>query len=328
MAITKKVKLYLVAISEDGNKYMVILEQAATDGHETKYDYKTMMVGEQELVAYLTKHPIGVNVEVKFNHLKGTTGDLSRYKMSAGGTRIILGELRDLDTYDLLGYRIASSDGKVTRQMLKVVLKYCANCTAAGKVPIANAQYVGPKDGKVAYLRSYVSSGFPVENIKIKKENPHAKPAEINKKENEKSIKKLTDMFTEEQIKELKDAKAAGVDIRIIGNNKLSAKQMNIIWTCEAAGLPGRKFADPSYSVENMEFMQTELETGGKIDFMLNPAYSAGQLFELSLGAEQGVDIALIANPKMKVTDMAKKREDLANKRWKSYKVIEGSLKA
>lgn len=135
-------------------------------------------------------------------------------------------------------------------------------------------------------------------------------------------------MFTEEQIKELKDAKAAGVDIRIIGNNKLSAKQMNIIWTCEAAGLPGRKFADPSYSVENMEFMQTELETGGKIDFMLNPAYSAGQLFELSLGAEQGVDIALIANPKMKVTDMAKKREDLANKRWKSYKVIEGSLKA
>lgn len=351
MSIAKKFnRLYIIGIVpgksksyEDATFRLILETEKVGDNQLSAFSYKSAVMTYKDLYAYLWKHTdIGANIDAgAAGKLKALQGDLSRYDISKNKVVVILGEIRNIKNRDeLLGYRVATADGKVTKKTVSDTLAYCLRVSAEGGIPIANAKFI-QSDTKKLHLKSYLSSGFNVEYILINRENVHSKPAEVNKdaKDNIKKFeaaekvgsvtdgkKKLSEIFTPAQIKELKDAKLAGVNLKYIANNKLSPEQMNVIWKCEAEKLPGRLFADPEYSIELMDFYSAELETGVDIRIMLNPAYTTEQLFELSLGYEQGVDISKYANPKNSVEVMRKKREDMANKIWTQYKVLEGTL--
>ena len=96
---------------------------------------------------------------------------------------------------------------------------------------------------------------------------------------------------------------------------------MRIIRECEEAGLPGRLFADPAYSVEAMEFLQTELMNGAEIRPLLNPRYSVEQMMEISVAYEQGLDTSEMDDPSLSHVAMAEIRVRLANGTWKTHEV-------
>lgn len=324
-------RMYVIGMQKNGTeenfKVLMEVEKVDADTKKSTFNYNSSIMKRNELMQYIHKHNgLAQNISlVGSTGLKGTQGGLDRYDVAKNKKVIvILGEVRNINKPDeLLGYRVATSDGKVERQLASNVIKYCVSVSQNNGVPIANAQFVRTKDKK-PFLRSYMASGFPVEYIAVNRQNTHSKKADINTKQATKAVNKLEELFSKEQIAELKQAKVSGVDIRVIANNKLSPKQMHIIWECEAESLPGRLFADPAYSLDSMEFFRAELETGADISHMLNPKYSTGQLFELSLGYEQGVDISKYANPKNSVEVMRKTRESMANKVWKEFKIHTG----
>lgn len=310
--------------------FLVLLEEEVENNGVQQFRYKRFKVTEPELVNFCMKNKgLCVNFTTTVGGgIKTTHGDLSRYDLSRHkSVRIITGEIRNYYNKDeLLGYRVVDESGNPKRKLLKDCIALGIRLRDSNEVPFANAQFVS-QAGKKAFYRSYTSDGFPKEYLKIGRENEHAHEVKIDKKENEKAVKKLEDIFTPEQITELKKAKKAGVDIRIIGNSNLSAKQMEEIWKAEAEGLKGRRYADPAYKVENMEFMRTEMETGSSIDYMLNPKYTIEQLFELSRAYELGVDMNKVANPNIKATKMSQIIDDLSKEIWTDYKVIEGGSK-
>lgn len=321
----------IVSMSQGSPRnFRVLLEEEIVTNDGQKFSYKKFNVTEPELVTFYRKYKsLCVNFTVTVGGgIKTTQGDSSRYDLNrCGVTRIILGEIRNFDNKDeLLGYRLADSNGNTRRMLLKDCIAIGTEVKKRNEVPFANAQFVN-QDGKKAFYRSYMTDGFPKEYIKIQRKNTHAKETVVDKKENEKAVKKIEDLFTKEQILELKKAKKSGVDIRIIGNAKLSPEQMRSIRIAEAEGLKARRYADPAYKVENMEFMRVEMETGGDISYMLNHNYNTEQLFELSRAYEYGVDISKVANPKLSADEMSRLVDDLSKEIWTDYKVIEGGNK-
>lgn len=347
--VNKFNRLYVIGIVpgklknyEDATFRLILETEKVTEDRLSTFSYKSAVMNYADLFGYLWKHRgIGANIDAGAgNKLKALQGDFTRYDISKNKVAVILGEVRNIKNRDeLLGYRIATADGKVTKKTVNDVLAYCLKVANSGGTPIANAKFM-QSDTKKMHLKSYLSAGFNEEYIVVNRSNTHSKNTEVHKdakdnvrkfeaaeaEKNTDGKKKLSEIFTPAQIKELRSAKDAGVNLKYIANNKFSPEQMNIIWTCEAQKLPGRLFADPEYSVELMDFYCAELETGVDIRHMLNPAYTTAQLFEISLGYEQGVDISKYANPKNSVEVMRKKREDMANKIWTQYKVLEGTL--
>ena len=320
-------KVYMIgfmADSQNTRKFLIINEIHSTEG----VNYKKFEASEDEVKKFwMSNNKACINFTVdNTGRVKSTCGDIARYDLSKHKVvRIILAEIRNNDKTDvLLGYRVADSTGSIKRIMLKECIALGMMSKKTGSIPFANAQFVGQQEGKRAYYRAYTSEGFRKEYIKAKSENKNAKPAVINKKENEKDVRKLEDIFSKEQINELKQAKVAGVDIRIIGNAKLSAAQMHEIWMAEKQGYAGRKYADPAYKLENMEFMRAELETGGKIDFMLNPKYNTDQLLELSRAYLEGIDMNAVANPDYSADRMDQIIDIESRKLWRNYRVIKG----
>lgn len=327
-------RIYVVGIevAQGVRRFRVIMEEeTSNNGANATFKYKKFSVSEPELAAFVTKNlKYGSNSCINMtvtqgNRIKMTHGSDKRYIIEPGKpVNIILAEVRNANNKDnILGYRIATSDGNVKKVLLKECLQFGYKKSVSDECAFANAQFVSK--GKTYFFRSYMSSGFPHEYISVNRVNPHAQKTTIDKKQNEQAVKKLTDIFTKGQLIELKKAKEHGVDIRIIGNPKLTDTMMHEIWVAEAKGLPGRLYADPKYSEQQMAFFRTELETKGDIRCMLNPAYSLEQLFELSTAYLKGVDINKVANPKYSAEKMSQIIKDEANKLWKEYKVIEGS---
>lgn len=332
-------KLYIIGFSKDyDNKYKkitryfrILLENKKTVEEDGKKYvdtlYKVLTVDEPTFVKEVNSKKYAlVNAAIENGAVVNKTGDLNRFNNGQNRPLVILAEIRNENDV-LLGYRLANYQGRVNNLTLKQTLEYCNKASMTGGVPIQNAMYIAPTSSKGAFIRSYPNGDFDIQHVKVGK-NKYSKPASIDKKENEKVVKKskLEDLFSQEQIAELKKAKAAGVDIRIIGNNKLSPKQMQVIWEAERDGLRGRLFADPAYDVSHMEFYRAELDCKSDISQILNPKYSLEQMFEISLGIEQGVDITKYANPKNSAKEMATIRTDLYNKLWRDYKVFTGSL--
>lgn len=331
-------KLYIIGVSKTKNQnnkqikcYKILLEAKKLieeDGRRTiDTVYKVIVADEESFIREVNSKKYDlVNVGIENGKVVNKTGDLERFNNGVNNPFVILEEIRN-EADVLLGYRLANNLGRVSNFTLGQLLTYCDNIHKAGGIPIQNAMYIPQTSTKGAFIRAYPNGDFEVQHVKVGK-NKYSKPADIDKKGADKVIKKskLEDLFSKEQIEELKKAKAAGVDIRIIGNNKLSPKQMHIIWETEHKGFRGRLFADPAYDAVHMEFYSAELELGSDISQILNPKYTLEQMFEISLGIEQGVDITTYANPKNSAVKMAAKREELYKKLWRDYKVFTGSL--
>lgn len=323
-------RLYIVGMkqvkkdTETMNIYKVLLEY---NGKED-FEYKIITAPESVLVNDLNTQKFTlVNAEVKSGKIVGKTGSMDRFLGSSTGPIVILAEIRNKDSV-LLGYRVANRSGEVRRISLTDTLRFCAESKKNGHVAIQNAIYVETTAERHGFIRAYPNGEYVIEYIKSSNKNKYSKTANTENKEEARAIKKdkLEDLFTKEQIVELRKAKDAGVDPRLIGNNKLSAEQMRIVWEAEKNGFRGRIFADPAYTIENMKFYSAELECKSDITQLLNPNYSLEQIFEISLGLDMGLDVSKYANPKNSAVKMSEMRSDLEHKVWKNYTVHFGSL--
>lgn len=272
------------------------------------------------------------NAEVSNGKLKGTTGSLERFD---GETYVILSQIVD-ETDKVLGYRLANTEGAVAKKPLRQVLQLCKKVDSAGGVPIQNAQYVaGSKDNKSAHIKAYPGYTFPKEvHKRNKNEHVHtpkkmdpavAQKVETAVKSQEKE--KLTDIFNNEQIEELKAGKKAGVNIKRFGNPALSAEQMRELRGMEELGFDCSVFADPAYEVQSLKYYKTEMKYGSGEDVykFANPKYSPRQIGIISLAYDSGLDISKLSNPELTANEMEQIRVRLDSALWKNENVVSDS---
>ena len=309
----------VVGIVQEGKQkiYRIVLYNRAEDDCQ----YAKKAVSEEHLIKLLSEGKLELdNAEVKDGKIKGTTGDLNRFNSSTKfHPVVILSEI--VADGRVMGYRTATFDGTVKAVRIKDILAYCDRVNNSG-VPIQNAMYVPENGTSKAHIRAYANKPFYQETIKRKKSDV-AQPAIPNTKENQKQVSKLEELFNKLQIEQLKLGKANGVDIRVFGNNKLSADQMKEIRLGLESGINARAYADPAYSASAMKALRLNAKYGVDITYFVNPKFNAEQIYELSTGFLSGVDISQYADPELSTKDMSKKRIYLETLIWKEVKADE-----
>lgn len=324
---------HIVGIDTDAKgvkQYNVLLN--SYDSSNGKWAFSKETVSELALMKAIINKKVHIcNAEVKNEKLHGTTGSLTRFTPSKNiGIKpmVILSELRTDDGAErLLGYKVSTHDGAVKNIKLRELLSYCSRITNKAKevksdtVPIQNAQYVeGATDKDVPFIRSYIDNQFLVENIKVGKPD-NVVTAKVDTEENKKQLSKLEELFTKEQIRELKLGKDKGINYRLYGNNKLSAQQMAEIRKALEVGLDPRPYADPAFKADTMKAYRIQSKYGIDISHFINPEYSPEQIMELSTAWISGVDISSMNDTNMSVNDMSKLRIELESKIWKEMDV-------
>ena len=79
---------------------------------------------------------------------------------------------------------------------------------------------------------------------------------------NEKTLNKLDEIYTPEQIAELREGKKNGVEIRVYANPALSAQQMRALRKGLQKGINVKPFASVEYSPESMRWYISDREAG------------------------------------------------------------------
>lgn len=312
----------IVGIQKEQNQklYTIVLYNRTENGDQ----YAKRVVSEQALIKTMVEGKIVLdNATVTNGKLKGTTGSLSRFESNSDiHPLVILSEI--VADNKIMGYRFVTYDGNIQARRIKEVLAYCARATSSNSnaIPIQNAMYVPDNGSTKAHIRAYPGYKFYQETIKRKKSDI-AQPAKPNIKDNQKQVSRLEELFTPAQIEQLKLGKASGVNIRVFGNNKLSAAQMQEIRLGLESGINAKAFADPSYSVSAMKALRLNAKYGVDVTYFVNPKFSAEQIYELSTGYLSGVDIAQYADPGLSAKDMSKKRIYLESKLWNDTKATE-----
>lgn len=316
-----------IDITEAGKIYTVILYKYNKNAQGPKWSFSLDKVAERILKAAINAKKVVINnVELtSTGDLKGTTGSLDRFnpKVNIGYYPVVaLAELRVADGSErLLGYKIADREGKVKNIRLDDFLGYCRRITKIAKrkdsdtVPIQNCMFVSDTADKKGTIKGYIKNQLIVEYIPINKpSNTH--PAKLDKAENKRQVSKLEELFTPEQIYELKLGKRSGVDIRLYGNNKLSAAQMRALRIALEDKVDIKAFADPSFTAVAMKAYHIQSKYGVDISSFVNPEYTIEQIYELGTAWIDGIDISKMANPKLEAHEMSKIRIEEGQKLW------------
>lgn len=306
-----KINGIIVGIDEKGanSLYRVVFYIRKPEGTQ----YNKQVLQGQDIINKIKSGLIELdNAEVVNNQLKGKTGDLSRFKATGFHPMVILSEMYANDV--LIGYRLVTYEGVVKAARLKDVLAYCARVHKNG-APIQNAMYVSETAETKPHIRAYPYQTFYREVIE-RRPSKNVESAHIDKKANGKQVSRLEELFNKDQIRELKLGRDNGVDIRVYGNNKLSAEQMKQLRLALESGVNAKAFADPAFSVESMKALRINARYGVDITYFINPRYDANQIYELSTGYISGVDIAKYADPNISAKDMSKTRVYLESKLW------------
>lgn len=281
---------------------------------DNKIDYLRKAVDKQNLLRLLAAGQLKLdNAAIVNNNLKGTTGDLNRFKSDKLRPMVVLSEIVANDK--IIGYRLATYEGTIKAVRLKDVIAYCERVSPEG-IPFQNAMYVPAKDNQRAHLRAYPGQTFRKEVVEQNR-SKIAQPAKTNTKENAKQLNKLEEIFTPAQIEQLKLGKIHGVDIRVYGNSKLTAKQMEQLRLALEDGVNPKAFADPAFTDSVMHALRLNAKYGVDIAFFVNPKFNSDQVYVLSTGYLSGIDISKFADPEMSATEMDKQRIFLESQLWK-----------
>ena len=196
------------------------------------------------------------------------------------------------------------------------MLAYGNRITKQGGVPVQNAIFVKADGDKKEHYKSYPNAPF-LNEVLITNKNKYSEVKKSPVRENQKTLKRLDEIYTKPQLVQLKLGKEHGVDIRVYANPSLTAEKMKIL----RCGLENKVNVKPiafnEYTEKAMLFYIDCLENGLNIRNFLNPKYDLGQLSELSLAEEIGLDISKKSNPKLSASEMAEIRERLEHNIWK-----------
>lgn len=330
---TKKVKVE--------KRFVLLIETGKVDSNSGMPLYSISTLTEPELIAAVQKTPNAetINFCIENGRVRNKRKDasLSRFNQVGYGTKpyVVLAEIHSNDG-TMLGYLFSTNNGytymRKTNDFLedceRLMQKATANAAARGAKtedyfkPVQNMKFMSKtseanKTGK-SYLAIYNEANPLPVMVLVSKKNTYAKPAAEPTKQNKKpsSKKVLESIYTPEQIAELRAAKAAGVDTRIISNPKLSPGQMHEIWTVESMGFKARAYADPAYSEQYMKFLGISLRSNANIEPVLNPKYNQFQAIEILRGIQLGLDVNKYANPDIDADEMHSLRLALEDDIW------------
>lgn len=275
--------------------------------------YQQKLFDEASLIRFISSGNSIDNADVENNKIVASSGEFKRFEAKGFRPMVVISEIRAND--NVVGYRLASYEGKVSACRLKDAIAYCNRVSKHG-YPFQNAIFVGENGENRAYIKSYPGKPFNIEVIQRKRAENVTK-AKVDKTENSKQVSRIEELFTKEQIEQLKLGKQHGVDIRIYGNNKLSAEQMKELRKALEDKVNARLFADPKFSADTMNALRINAKYGVDLTYFINPNYNPQQIFELSTGYINGVDISQYADPELSALDMSKKRVYMESQLWK-----------
>ena len=312
----------VVGIDSDnyGNKAYRVLAATIEQKAEKQYDWKfeCKLLPENNLIKLLSSNKMQwLNIELSNGKVHGSSGDLRRFTQTSARPYIIISQLINSDG-KTIGYKIANYDGGVRNIRIKELLSYGQRCLKQNIIPVQNAIFVGaehyrnPNTGEVtvskeAHFKSYPGNQF-IEELIVTNKNVHTENRKVNVNKNEKTLNKLEEIYTKEQIQQLKLGKQNGVQIRIYANPALSAKQMKELRIGLEHHVNVRPFAFPEYDVDCMRFYVLQLMTKCDIKNYLNPKYSPSQLAELAIAEDEGLDISKMSDPELSVRQMSERR--------------------
>lgn len=271
------------------------------------YDHRVIDISVEDLINQLTSSNIeivnaGVDIENGKRVLIGTTGSLTRF---ASGQKpyVIISQISADGSNKVIGYRVASANGKVLKIRIEDLLKFATERTNRGDgVPFQNGQFVGTGDG-APYIRAYPGGEFLQEGLT----SGRAKDIHTAVNDREKNLNRVNNErlgFTKQQLAEIEAARNAGVDIGIIANKLFSPRAMRALWQTEAKGFNTRPFADPAYKVEVIELLCVAIQNGIDVTPILNPKFTVSHIRELLVALEDGVDITDIADPNLSAREI------------------------
>ena len=276
------------------------------------WNIKCLSLHENDLIRALTSKILIIdNIDVdSAGKIIGKTGALSRFDTK--NPKVIISELK---TYNgkIVGYKVAQFNGKVSNIRLEDVLGYCKRETKAGHIPFQNAQYV--TDDGAGYIRGYKPNQFIVE-VTNKKPTLTA-----NKNTSQSASDKVNKEFTKSQIQQLKLGKSHGVDIRVYGNNKLSAEQMQEARLALEQGVNPSEYLSPDFDAKLIKAYTHHKKYGVDISGFIDPKFNPSQLMELSTGWLNGVEVAKMGGPETPVEEMASRRIEMEVELYKDYNV-------
>lgn len=289
--------------------------------HDMDWKCRKTVVKGSELKALCTKtaNNVGNIRAINFTvtedgKIKGLYASLDRIVVeedatSSNGTCVIVSELVNSEN-STVGYKIANVNG-IDNVRVKDVIAMCKRFKKKGIVPIQNAMFVDDTEDVKAHIKKYPhDDSIMIEVIPKKKINTQVKRVDSNK--NEQTLKKdLTEIYSAEQIEQLALGKKSGINIVAYANPSLSAKQMEALRCGLEGGVNVSKIAFPQIDVNCMKMYMKDMKAGLKIDDYINPKYTLGQLCELSLANELGLDYSSMLNPDIREDKMAEIRERL-----------------
>lgn len=324
------IKAVVVGIDTLGNdkRYRVVVCEYKENGKGPgfyNWNYKCEMLDEARIRRTMEKFGqdvflnLGIDNKGKINEISAS---LTRFdSKNANHHPLVIIEHCQTDDGRTIGYGVATYDGRVKKVSLKEMIAYGMRCSKQNLVPVQNAIFVASEGGeKTAHFKTYPDMQFVVSKYETGK-NKYVEQKRADVKKNEKTLSRMDEIFTKEQIEQLRLAKGHGVDYRIIGNPNLSAKQMEALRLGLEAGVNVRPYAHPDFTPICIMYYNDLLENHVDIRRFLSPKYNEQQLFQLSLASESGVNIEKLCNPKLNANEMAEIRERLEANIWKDQLV-------
>lgn len=320
----------VVGIDPCGNQFnyrVVICEYKETGKGKGFYtwNYKCEMMDANKIKALTNKYGkdffLNIGVDEK-GVINGKSASINRFKVGNGNHHplVIIAQYQTEDG-KTLGYSVATYDGRVKTVSLKEIIAYGTRCNKNGLIPIENAIFVENEGtNKSAHFKAYPDMPF-ITSLYESGKNKYVEQNKVQVKRNEKTLSRMDEIFTKEQIAQLRLAKEHGVDYRIIGNPNLTANQMKVLREGLEKGINVKPFANPDYQPLCMMYYIDCLENKIDIRQFLSSKYDAQQLFQLALASENGVNIEKLCNPKLKANEMAEIRERLEANIWKDQLV-------
>lgn len=283
------------------------------EGKQYNWRFECRLLSEAQIIQLMQKRTRWLNIKLDKGVIKGSTGDLKRFDNVQHRPFVIISQLVNSDD-KIIGYKIANYDGGVRSIPIKEMIAYGNRATKNGYIPIQNAIFVpaNAHEGKSAHFKSYPNSPFIEERI-VTRKNEYADKRRVNTQTNGKSLNKLEEIYTPEQIEQLKLGKQHGVEIRVYANPSLSDKQMKVLREGLEQKVNVRPFAFPDYSIESMKYYILEVKTGMDIRQYLSPKYSIAQIAELSIAVDEGLDVSKMQEPSLSVRQMQERRIRLEN---------------
>lgn len=294
---------------------LAIVREIKQDGKILAYSFVTLRNGTTVNVRNLdvTSAVVYASQWAEMNGVKGLVNfsiENGKIKQDAGSFKrlegyenikpvIILAEVHN-EANRLVQYLCLDRTGRTARIPVKKMYEYCIKAKRTGErvkneylVYAVNGVFVESEDG--CFIRSF--SGHPFEQIKVElsdRAKLKKKGTQVDTKEGKKALDKKNEVFTKEQLKELKAAEKNGVKPVIIANPEFTPEQMRVIWQAKKKGVRAELFANPKYKVECMEFLAGIMGSGEpkrkEIEPLLSVKYSAGQMREIYWGIIKGVD--------------------------------------